>query len=215
MCVCVCSFSAKDEGGPWERGSRQSGLCPLTEVSLLSISIFQHLMQPGTIYSFTYLRLVAYCLHTALCFYRVNVCFPPRSLPATYRAVWQRNVGTLWSLKAEQWDQWVRSKKRRISAFPLSNWLFLVNWLFLNQNICSVLMPPHFKLYFVMLAFNKTFGINDQTLTIRKTSNALKESIHNAEQYIMNSTAHSKAYCNTLNTYTITLSQKWILHKSK
>ena len=215
VCVCVYSFSAKDEGGPWERGSRQSGLCPLTEVSLLSISIFQHLMQPGTIYSFTYLRLVAYCLHTALCFYRVNVCFPPRSLPATYRAVWQRNVGTLWSLKAEQWDQWVRSKKRRISAFPLSNWLFLVNWLFLNQNICSVLMPPHFKLYFVMLAFNKTFGINDQTLTIRKTSNALKESIHNAEQYIMNSTAHSKAYCNTLNTYTITLSQKWILHKSK
>ena len=102
VCVCVCSFSAKDEGGPWERGSRQSGRCPLAEVSLLSISIFQRLMQPGTIYSFTYLRLVAYCLHTALCFYRVNVCFPPRSLPATYRAVWQRNVGTLWSLKAEK-----------------------------------------------------------------------------------------------------------------
>lgn len=69
-------------------------------------------------------------------------------------------------------------------------------------------MPPHFKLYFVMFAFNKTFGINFQTLIIRKTSNALKESIHNAEQYIMNSIAHSKVYCNTLNTYTITLSQK-------
>ena len=69
-------------------------------------------------------------------------------------------------------------------------------------------MPLHLKLFFVMFAFNKTFGINYQTPIIRKTSNALKESIHNAEQYIMNSTAHSKAYCNTLNTYTITLSQK-------
>ena len=103
MCVCVCvALVLRMKGGPWEWGSRQSGRCPLAEVSLLSISIFQRLMQPGTIYSFTYLRLVAYCLHTALCFYRVNVCFPPQSLPATYRAVWQRNVGTLWSLKAEQ-----------------------------------------------------------------------------------------------------------------
>ena len=90
------------KGGHWERESRQSRRRPLGEVSLLSISVFQHLMQPGTIYSFTYLHLIAYCLHTALCFYRVNVCFPPRSFPATYRAVWQRNVGTLGSLKAEQ-----------------------------------------------------------------------------------------------------------------
>lgn len=43
-----------------------------------------------------------------------------------------------------------------------------------------------------MFAFNKSFGINYQTLIIRKTRNALKESIYNAVQYIMNSVPQSK-----------------------
>lgn len=96
----ICSSSAKDERGPWERGSRRSGRRPLAEASPLPTCMFQPLTQPGAIHSFTHLRLVA-CLHAALCFHRLRLLSSPKP-PAHLPCCLAKKRKALWSLKAEQ-----------------------------------------------------------------------------------------------------------------